>query len=93
MSFSAIDLSALPAPDIIETLDFEVILAAMLTDLQARDASFSALVESDPAYKILEVAAYRELLLQARINSAAKAVMLPYATSGCTGQSLSDFTP
>jgi len=37
-------------------------------------------VESDPAYKILEVAAYREMLLRARINSAAKAVMLPYAT-------------
>jgi len=32
MSFNAIDLSALPAPDIIETLDFEIILAAMLTE-------------------------------------------------------------
>jgi phage-related baseplate assembly protein len=37
-------------------------------------------VESDPAYKVLEVAAYRELILRQRINDAAKACMLAYAT-------------
>ena len=51
----------------------------MLADLQARDATFTALVESDPGYKILEVCAYRELLLRARINDACYAVMLAYA--------------
>lgn len=78
-SFTSIDLSTLPAPDVVETLDFEVILAAMLADLRARDESFDALVESDPAYKILEVAAYRELLIRQRVNDAARAVMLAYS--------------
>lgn len=78
-TFTAVDLSQLPAPDVIEPLDFEAIFAEMLADLQARDPEFSALLESDPAFKILQVAAYRELLLRRRINEAAHAVMLPHA--------------
>lgn len=80
-TFSAIDLSKVPVPSIIENLDYEAILAAMLADLQARLPAFSALVESDPAYKVLEVAAYRELILRQRVNDAAKAVMLAYSIS------------
>lgn len=79
MSFTAVDLSQLPAPDVVEVLDFEQVLDAMIRDLRERDPSFSALVESDPAYKILEVAAYRELLIRQRVNDAALAVMLAYA--------------
>lgn len=79
-AFTTIDLSTLPAPSVVETLDFEAIFAAMLADLQARDPAFSALVESDPAYKILEVCAYRELLIRQRVNDAARATMLAYAT-------------
>lgn len=78
-SYTTIDLSQLPAPTVVEALDFETILAEMLADLIARDPTFTALVESDPAYKILEVAAYRELLIRQRVNEAAKAVMLAYA--------------
>jgi phage-related baseplate assembly protein len=74
-----IDFAAIPPPDIVEPLDYETILAAMLADLRARDPAFTALVESDPAYKILEVAAYRELHLRARINDACRAVMLASA--------------
>ena len=76
---TAIDLSQLPAPQVVEALDYETILAAMLADFVARDPEFSALVESDPAYRILEVSAYRELLIRQRVNDAARAVMLPYA--------------
>jgi phage-related baseplate assembly protein len=79
-AYTAIDLSQIPAPVVVETLSFETIFAAMLADLQARDATFDALVESDPAYKILEVAAYRELIIRQRVNDAARAVMLAYAT-------------
>lgn len=79
-AFTAVDLSRLPFPDAVETLDYEEILAAMLDDLKARDPAFNALVESDPAYKILEVAAFRELLLRQRVNEAVKAVTLAYAT-------------
>lgn len=77
--YSAIDLSQLPAPSVIEALDFEAILAAMLADLRERHPAFTAVVESDPAYKILEVAAYRELLIRQRVNDAARGVMLAYA--------------
>lgn len=79
-AFTVVDLSQLPAPNVVEPLDFETILAAMIADLQDRDPSFTALVESDPAYKILEVCAYRELLIRQRVNESAKAVMLAYAT-------------
>lgn len=79
-SFTAVDLSQLAAPDVVETLDYEAILAAMLADLRARDPEFDALVESDPAYKILEVAAYRETIIRQRVNDGAQAVMLAYAT-------------
>lgn len=78
-TFTAVDLSQLPPPAVVETLDFETIFAAMLADLRARDSTFDALVESDPAYKILEVAAYRELLIRQRVNDAARGVMLAYA--------------
>lgn len=78
-NFTAIDLSLLPAPAVVEVIDFEVILAEMLADLQLRAPEFSALVESDPAYKILQVAAYREVIVRQRANEAARAVMLAYA--------------
>ncbi|WP_018694442.1 baseplate assembly protein [Algicola sagamiensis] len=74
-----INLSELPAPNVVEELDYETIFQAMLSDLQSRDPSFNALVESDPATKILEVAAYRELLLRQRVNDATRSVMLAYA--------------
>jgi phage-related baseplate assembly protein len=80
MSANLIDFSALPPPAIVEPLDYETILAAMLADLKARDPAFTSLVESDPACKILEVAAYRELHLRARINDACRAVMISSAT-------------
>lgn len=78
-AFTTVNLSLLPAPDVIEALDYETILAAALADLVARYPSFTALVESDPAFKVLEVAAYRELLVRQRVNDAARAVMLAFA--------------
>lgn len=78
-TFTAVDLSRLPFPAVVEPLEFETIFAAMLADLRARYPDFDALVESDPAYKLLEVAAYRELILRQRVNDAAKAVTLAYA--------------
>jgi phage-related baseplate assembly protein len=74
-----IDLSRLPPPDVVEPLDYESILASMTGDFAARHPEFSAWVESDPGLKLLEAAAYREFLLRARINDAARAVMLATA--------------
>ena len=79
-ALTQVDLSQLAAPAVVEALDFETILSAMVADLVTRDPSFSALLESDPAFKILEVAAYREMLVRQRVNDAARAVMLAYAS-------------
>jgi len=81
MSLAQIDFAQIPAPAVVEVLDFEAILAAMKTDLLARDATLTAIeLESDPSSKILEGVAYRELNLRQRVNDAAHAVMTPYAT-------------
>ncbi|PRC90975.1 baseplate assembly protein [Solimicrobium silvestre] len=80
MTNSTIDLSKLPAPAFVEALSFEAILDDMLTDLLERHASYSNLLESDPAYKILEVAAYRELLLRHRINEEGRALLVAFST-------------
>ncbi|MGL9762670.1 MAG: baseplate assembly protein [Wolbachia sp.] len=65
--------------NIIEPLNFEEILSRMREELVKCDASFTALVESDPAMKVLEVAAWRELLLRQRINEAVKSNLLKFA--------------
>ena len=86
--FAAIDLSALAAPPVIEVLDYEdEILIKLVQDFIARLAAMDidydvAVLESDPAKKVLEVAAYRELILRARVNDAARAVLIPFAKGG-----------
>lgn len=76
---ATLDFSTIPAPEIVEELDYETILQAMITDLQSRDPSYTEILESDPGVKILEVAAARELILRQRINEALRATMLRYA--------------
>ncbi len=75
----AIDLSQLPVPKIVEEIDYESILAELLDDLAYRFPELDIPAESDPSYKILEVAAYREMLVRQRVNEAARAVMLAYS--------------
>ena len=86
-TFSPIDLSLLPAPQVIETLDFETLLTERkqyLIGLYPADeqAAIAARLEleSEPLVKLLQENTYRELVLRQRINDAAKAVMLPFAT-------------
>ena len=74
------DLASLPTPAVIETLSFETIFSELQTEFQSRYPDYSALLASDPAVKLLEVAAYREVLLRNRINTAAKASLLAFAT-------------
>ena len=74
------DLASLPTPAVIETLSFETIFTELQGEFQSRYPDYSALLASDPAIKLLEVAAYREVLLRNRINEAAKASLLAFAT-------------
>ncbi|MDC7870915.1 baseplate assembly protein [Pantoea ananatis] len=83
---AVIDLSQLPAPEVIEVPDFETLLAERKENLialypadeQAAMRSVLAL-ESDPLVKCLQENVYREILLRQRINEAAQAVMVAYA--------------
>lgn len=78
------DLATLPAPQIIEPLDFEQILADLKADILARAPELAEVLalESDPIVKLLEACAYRELLYRARVNDAARAHLLAFATGG-----------
>lgn len=76
---TTIDLAKLPPPDVVERLDFETIYQGKLSRFRLLYPQYSAILESDPAIKLLELSAYDELLLRARINDAACAVMLAYA--------------
>lgn len=80
--YTQINLANLPAPAVVETLSFETIVQEMRDDLVARFPAISGVIdlESEPARKLIEVFAFRELLMRARINSAARAVMIAYAT-------------
>lgn len=77
-TFTAVDLSRLAAPGIVETLDYEAILADLIAMARQLMPAFAPL-ESDPAVKLLQIFAYREMLLRQRVNDAARAVMPAYA--------------
>ncbi|KZN66831.1 baseplate assembly protein [Pseudoalteromonas luteoviolacea] len=80
-NFSAIDLSRLPAPNLIEPLSFEKIRAEILDDFKTRFPNAELNLVSDPVIKLVESFAYRELLLRQRINESAHSVLLANATS------------
>ena len=76
-----IDLSRIPAPDVVEALDYETVFTEMRDALlaMAPELSDTLALESEPLTKLLQVCAYRELLLRQRVNEASRGVMLPYA--------------
>ncbi|CAI1974654.1 baseplate assembly protein [Serratia plymuthica] len=83
---ATIDLSLLPAPTVVDSLDYESLLAerkATLISLypeEQREAIARTLtLESEPIVKLLQENAYRELILRQRVNEAAQSVMLGYA--------------
>lgn len=78
-SSPAIDLSGLPAPVLVEQPDYETRLAAKLARLLTLYPAFSALVESDPGFKLLEADCYDELVLAQACNDAARGMLLAYA--------------
>lgn len=83
-SFTGVDLSRLPAPSVVEPLDFETIRAANLAwftaAIEAGGGSFDATVQSDPVVQMIHLFSYREMILRQRVNDAGRAVMVAYAT-------------
>lgn len=77
---SIVDLSVLPAPQVLEDLDFEQVFQDDLAAFRLHMGdNWDALLESDPVTKLLEVGAYRKLGNRARVNDAAKALLLAFA--------------
>lgn len=83
---ATVDLTQLPAPTVIESLDFESLLQARKDRLIAavpvdiRDAVTATLqLETEPLTILLQESTYTELILRQRINEAAKATTLAYA--------------
>ncbi|MEG6045268.1 baseplate assembly protein [Enterobacter hormaechei] len=86
---AVIDLSQLPAPQIVDVPDFETLLAerkaAFVALYPADDQAAVArtlVLESEPITKQLQESTYREVLLRQRINEAAQACMVAYALGG-----------
>lgn len=79
---STLDLSTLPLPDVVESLDYESLLAQFKTELAGDDADLHAVLqlESEPLTKLLEEFAYRYLVQTSAINHTAKSLLLAYAT-------------
>lgn len=77
-----LDLSALPDPQVVEELSFEDIFQGKLETFLGMAGDFTALLESDPAIKLLEADAYDEMVLRQRVNDAARARLLAYAQGG-----------
>jgi len=82
-----INLAQLPAPDVVEVLDFETILEErkqafldLLAPSQRAEVAETLQVESEPITKLLEENAYREMVWRQRVNEASKAIMLAYAS-------------
>ena len=76
----AVDLSKLPKPQVVEQKSFDAIKAEMIANFQSRYEGYDALLESDPAMKLIEVFAYREMLLRQNFNERAVSMLLPFAT-------------
>ncbi|RMO08990.1 Phage baseplate assembly protein J [Pseudomonas cichorii] len=77
---STVDLSALPAPQVLEDLDTEDVYQQELSAFRLfMGENWTAVLESDPVTKLLELGAYRQVRNRARINDAAKAQLLAYA--------------
>ncbi|NWB21516.1 baseplate J/gp47 family protein [Pseudomonas sp. D4002] len=85
-SFAAIDLSQLPAPQIVEQIDYELILAerkAYMISLwpieEQSEIAARLEMESEPLTKLLEENAYRETIWRQRVNEASIANLLALA--------------
>ncbi|WP_020185954.1 baseplate J/gp47 family protein [Methylopila sp. 73B] len=88
---SAVDLSQLAAPQVVETLSYEAIYAELKADFLARWAILRAAdptlpvidaldLETDLLAAIFQAAAFQVLVVRARVNFAAQSVMVAFAT-------------
>ncbi|NUZ11754.1 baseplate J/gp47 family protein [Pseudoalteromonas sp. McH1-7] len=81
INFSAVDLGQLPASDLLAPVQFDTLYNELKQALAAACPDLGEPLPSDPLAKLMEVFAYRELLLRHQINEGAQQVLLAKATS------------
>lgn len=83
-STDIIDMSKLPAPEVVRQYDYETILERVLERFltYCPDAANAVRFESDPLRKWFECVAYIMMILRQQQNEDAQAVMLAYAQDG-----------
>ena len=98
----SINLADLPLPPVLQPLDYETLLSDIIAEFKQRWEAVRVLnpelpsydqemLESDPAKIVLESAAYIYLLALARVNDAAKALMLATTSGADLDHFASDF--
>lgn len=97
-SFAVIDLSQLPPPQIVEQIDFELILArrkAYMISLwpveEQAEIAARLEMESEPLTKLLQENAYRETIWRQRVNEASMANLLALAKGADLDQLAGNF--
>jgi phage-related baseplate assembly protein len=97
-SFAAIDLSQLPAPQIVEQIDLELILAErkayMISLWPVEEQAMIAArleLESEPLTKLLQENVYREAIWRQRVNEASMANLLALARGADLDQLAGNF--
>lgn len=86
MRATPIELSQLPPPEIVETIEYETLLAerkarfvSLYPESERTEIATTLELESEPLARLLQENAYRELLLRQIINDRARATLLAYA--------------
>lgn len=97
-TFLPIDLSQLPAPQVVEQIDYEVILAerkayaiSLWPEDEQEEIAGRLALESEPLTKLIQENAYREMVWRQRVNEASLAVMLSSAAGSDLDQIAGNF--
>lgn len=75
-------IAQLGVPTVIEQISFETCLSQIRADLLVRYPAISGIIdlESEPVQMLLQAFSYRETILRARINDAARSNLIAFAT-------------
>jgi phage-related baseplate assembly protein len=74
-----IDFARLPPPDVIETIVYEDLFQRYKDEVLAKNPKLALTLTQSPTNVVLGAEAYGEMLVRARVNAAARAVMLAFA--------------
>lgn len=81
--FTNIDLQGLPTPTLVEEKDFEDVRSSIVDQFTAMAPEYTEAISlpSDPITKLIDIIAYRELIVRKRINYAAQQNFVSTATA------------